>query len=112
MGPDYEIVEVGLTFRSPGAQNQPWHRTSRATGNLRAHQLTSLAFNLTAVDTTAEMGPLHIATGTQFETAGFRARHVPPESQCPRFEQPAGSEVPQLGDILSAVSIDYPPGHD
>src|SRR3954464_861466 len=52
LGPDYEIVEVGFDVPGPGAVNQPWHRDfpmPRETAE--EHRLTSLAFNLTAVDT-------------------------------------------------------------
>src|SRR3954452_20117944 len=53
LGPDYQIVEVGFDTPFPGAQVQPWHRdfpSPRETWE--GHRLTSLAFNLTTVDTT------------------------------------------------------------
>ena len=79
LGPDYEIVEVGFDIPFAGAQNQPWHRDFPAPPETyEQHRLTSLAFNLTAVDSTAEMGPFpHRHRNPVRERAGFRARHVP-----------------------------------
>src|SRR4051794_3795149 len=62
LGPEYQIVELGFDVPSPGARVQPWHRDfpmpdeTRETG-----RLTSLAFNVTGVDTVEEMGPFEIA---------------------------------------------------
>src|ERR1700712_1453918 len=55
LGPDYRIVEVGFDIPFPGAADQPWHRdfaSPRETSEQR--RLTSLAFNVTTVDTTAD----------------------------------------------------------
>lgn len=68
LGPDYRIVEVGFDTPFPGATTQPWHRdfpSPRETWD--EHRLTSLAFNLTTVDTTDEMGPFEIAPGTPWD---------------------------------------------
>src|SRR3712207_7594524 len=55
-------------FRSAGAQNQPWHRDFPSPPETyEGRRLTSLAFNLTAVDTAEDMGPFEIAPGTQWE---------------------------------------------
>ena len=55
LGPDYRIVEVGFDTPFPGAQVQPWPRDFRSPPETwDQHRLTSLAFNLTTVDTTDE----------------------------------------------------------
>ena len=107
LGPDYEIVEVGFDIPFPGAQNQPWHRDFPAPPETyEQHQLTSLAFNLTAVDTTAEMGPFHIATGTQFESGlDFEHGMFPAEAEWPRFEQAGQFKLPQMGDISARSAL-------
>jgi ectoine hydroxylase-related dioxygenase (phytanoyl-CoA dioxygenase family) len=109
LGPDYEIVEIGFDIPFAGAQNQPWHRDFPAPPETYGqHQLTSLAFNLTAVDTTAEMGPFQIAAGTQFESGlDFEHGMFPAESEWPRYEQAGQFKLPQMGDISvrSALTI-------
>ncbi len=107
LGPNYEIVEVGFDIPFAGAQNQPWHRDFPAPPETyEQHQLTSLAFNLTAVDTTAEMGPFHIATGTQFESGlDFEHGMFPAESQWPRYEQAGQLKLPQMGDISARSAL-------
>jgi ectoine hydroxylase-related dioxygenase (phytanoyl-CoA dioxygenase family) len=107
LGPDYEIVEVGFDIPFAGAQNQPWHRDFPAPPETyEQHQLTSLAFNLTAVDTTPEMGPFHIATGTQFESGlDFEHGMFPAESEWPRYEQAGQFKLPQMGDISARSAL-------
>jgi hypothetical protein len=107
LGPDYEIVEIGFDIPFPGAQNQPWHRDFPAPPETyEQHQLTSLAFNLTAVDTTPEMGPFHIATGTQFESGlAFEHGMFPAESEWPRYEQVGQFKLPQMGDISARSAL-------
>src|SRR3954452_25253131 len=81
LGPSYEIVELGFDIPFPGAKNQPWHRDFPSPSETyEQRRLTSLAFNLTAVDTIAEMGPLEIAPGTQWESGlDFAHQMFPPE---------------------------------
>src|SRR6195952_2525852 len=68
LGPDYRIVEVGFDIPFPGAADQPWHRDFAVPeATTKGRRLNSLAFNLTAVDTVSEMGPLEIALGTQWD---------------------------------------------
>ena len=107
LGPDYEIVEVGFDIPFAGAQNQPWHRDFPAPPETyEQHRLTSLAFNLTAVDTTPEMGPFHIATGTQFESGlDFEHGMFPAESEWPRYEQAGQFKLPQMGDISARSAL-------
>src|SRR3954469_23028553 len=68
LGPDYKIVEIGFDIPFTGAADQPWHRDFPAPeATLIGRRLNSLAFNLSAVDTVLEMGPLEIALGTQWD---------------------------------------------
>lgn len=68
LGPEYEIVEVGFDVPLAGAVNQPWHRDFPMPAETRENRrLTSLAINVTTVDTAEDMGPFEIAPGTQFD---------------------------------------------
>lgn len=109
LGPQYEIVELGFDIPFPGAMNQPWHRDFPSPKDTYEHRkITSLAFNLTAVDTTLEMGPFEIAPGTQWE-AGLDFKHhmFPSESEWPRFDAIKQQKLPRMGDISvrSALTI-------
>ncbi len=109
LGADYEIVEVGFDIPFPGAVNQPWHRdfpSPEATYHDR--RLTSLAFNLTGVDTVPEMGPFEIAVGTQWEQGeDWEHQMFPPQDQWPGFASIAQQKLPQMGDlsVRSALTI-------
>lgn len=107
LGPDYEIVEVGFDIPFAGAKNQPWHRDFPAPRETyEERRLTSLAFNLTAVDTTPEMGPFHIAVGTQFERGqDFEHGMFPAESEWPRYERAGQFKLPQMGDISARSAL-------
>jgi hypothetical protein len=62
LGHDYKIVEIGFDTPFQGAMNQPWHRDFPSpVETWRDHRITSLAFNLTGVDVTPDMGPFEIA---------------------------------------------------
>jgi hypothetical protein len=107
LGPDYQIVEVGFDTPFPGAQVQPWHRdfpSPPETKNER--RLTSLAFNLTTVDTTDEMGPFEIAPGTQWEAGDdFDHEQFPPDSEYLRYEALAQRKYPRMGDISARSAL-------
>lgn len=107
LGPSYEIVEVGFDVPRPGAADQPWHRdfaSPEATSNGR--RLNSLAFNLTAVDTVAEMGPLEIAVGTQWDDLGpYEFGMFPPASAYPRYVERAIRKMPQMGDMSARSAL-------
>jgi hypothetical protein len=107
LGPDYQIVEVGFDTPFPGAQVQPWHRdfpSPRETWE--EHRLTSLAFNLTTVDTTDEMGPFEVAPGTQWERGDdFDHEQFPPKSEYARYEALAVRKYPQVGDISARSAL-------
>jgi ectoine hydroxylase-related dioxygenase (phytanoyl-CoA dioxygenase family) len=109
LGPHYEIVEVGFDVPLPGAQDQPWHRDFPMPAETRnAHQLTSLAFNLTAVDTEEDMGPFEIAPGTQWDDLPeFAHGMFPPRSHYPRYAARKVRKLPRMGDISvrSALTI-------
>jgi hypothetical protein len=109
LGPEYEIVEVGFDVPLPGAQYQPWHRDFPMPDETRTEQrLTSLAINVTTVDTVDEMGPFEIAPGTQWEPGDdFEHRMFPPKSEYDRYRDLAVRKYPQLGDISirSALTI-------
>jgi ectoine hydroxylase-related dioxygenase (phytanoyl-CoA dioxygenase family) len=109
LGSDYEIVEVGFDIPFAGAKNQPWHRDFPMPEETRVeHRLTSLAFNLTAVDTEEDMGPFEIAPGTQWDDSPeFNHGMFPPKSHYSRYEQLAVRKYPRMGDISvrSALTI-------
>ncbi|MFT3775711.1 MAG: phytanoyl-CoA dioxygenase family protein [Minicystis sp.] len=110
LGPKYEIIEIGFDVPGPGAMNQPWHRDfpATATQTERRH-LDSLAFNLTTVDVTEDMGPFEIAPGTQWDDpSSFAHGMFPPESMWSRYEALAQRKMPKMGDISarSALTID------
>ena len=109
LGPDYEIVEIGLDVPFQGAKYQPWHRdfpSPRET--FEDHRITSLAFNLSGVDVTPDMGPLEVAHGTQWEEGrDWKHGMFPPASEAPRYKQLAVRKFPQAGDMScrSALTI-------
>lgn len=107
LGPDYRIIEVGYDVPGPGAEHQPWHRDFPAPeATLRGRRLDSLAFNLTGVDTTDELGPFEIAPGTQWdEPAGWEDGMFPPESQYPRYEARAQRRYAKLGDMSARSAL-------
>jgi hypothetical protein len=109
LGPDYEIVEIGLDVPFQGAKYQPWHRDFPSPPETyQQRRITSLAFNVTGVDVTPDMGPLEVAHGTQWEQGGdWKAGMFPPESEAARYNALAVRKYPQAGDIScrSALTI-------
>lgn len=107
LGPDYEVVEIGFDIPFAGAENQPWHRDFPSPEETwRERRLTSLAFNLTAVDTTPDMGPFEIAPGTQYESGlGFTHGMFPAQSEWPRYGALAERKLPQRGDISARSAL-------
>ena len=108
LGPDYEIVEVGFDIPFAGAMNQPWHRdfpSPRETVEERRY--TSLAFNLTAVDTEQDMGPFEVAPGTQFDAPDDAWKHemFPPQDLYHRYEERAVRKYPEMGDISARSAL-------
>ena len=109
LGPEYQIVEVGFDVPGPGALHQPWHRDFPAPPEtLVGRRLTSLAFNVTAVDVFEDMGPFEIAPGTQWDAPdGFEHGMFPPKTLYPRYEERRQQKMPKMGDISvrSALTI-------
>ena len=100
-GPNYEIVEIGFDTPFQGAKNQPWHRDFPSPPETyRDHRITSLAFNLTGVDVTADMGPFEIAPGTQWEDGStWNHEMFPVKEVWPKFAEKGVQKFPQMGDI-------------
>jgi hypothetical protein len=107
LGPDYKIVEIGFDVPNPGAVNQPWHRDFPAPDDtIIGRQLNSLAFNLTTVDVTEDMGPFEVAPGTQWDLPiDFEHGMFPPKANSPRYEQRAQRKMPQMGDISARSAL-------
>ena len=109
LGPDYKIVEAGFDVPGPGAANQPWHRdfaTPEATS--RGRRLNSLAFNMTTVDVTEDMGPLEISPGTQWDDITGRcdaSGMFPDKALYPRYEDLAQRKLPSMGDISARSAL-------
>jgi len=107
LGPDYRIIEVGFDVPCPGAELQPWHRDFPSPeATLRGRRLDSLAFNLTGIDVTDELGPFEIAPGTQWdEPDGFGDGMFPPESLYPRYQGRAQRKYAKMGDISARSAL-------
>lgn len=107
LGPEYKIVEIGFDVPNPGAQVQPWHRDFPSPPDtIFGRRLNSLAFNITAVDTTEEMGPFEIAPGTQWDfPIDFEHGMFPPKFIYPRYEERAQRKLPQMGDISARSAL-------
>ena len=109
LGPGYRIVEIGYDVPLPGALHQPWHRDFPSPEEtLTGRRLNSLAFNLTTIDVTDEMGPFEIAPGTQWDAPdGFEHGMFPPKALYARYEERAQRKLPRMGDIScrSALTI-------
>ena len=107
LGPDYRFVEVGFDVPFQGARDQPWHRdfpSPRPT--YEDHRLTSLAFNLTAVDVTQDMGPFEIAPGTHWEP-GLEWEHAmfPAKELWERYAALGVRKYPQMGDASARTGL-------
>lgn len=109
VGPDFEIVEIGFDTPFEGARNQPWHRDFPSPPETwRDHRIASLAFNLTGVDVTQDMGPFEIAHGTQWDDGrNWDHEMFPPKDTWDRYREHAVRKYPQMGDVScrSALTI-------
>lgn len=117
LGPEYKIVEIGFDVPMQGAMNQPWHRDFPSPPDtLYGRRINSLAFNVTGVDVTEDMGPFEVAPGTQwdFPTEEWKYEMFPPKTAYARFEERAQRKFPQMGDISarSALTIHRGTKHD
>lgn len=106
LGPDYKVVEAGFDVPGPGALHQPWHRdfpTPEAT--LVGRRLNSLAFNITTVDVTEDMGPFEIAPGTQWDDLAGSHPMFPAQDLWPRYQARAQRKLAQMGDISARSAL-------
>jgi len=107
LGPKYEIVELGFDVPFQGAKNQPWHRdfpSPRETYEER--RITSLAFNMTGVDVTEDMGPFEVAPGTQWDDGReWKHQMFPAESLWPRYTERGVRKFPKMGDISARSAL-------
>ena len=109
LGPDYQLVEVGFDTPFQGARNQPWHRDFPSPPETYLHRrITSLAFNITGVDVTPDMGPFEVAVGTQWDDGrDWKHEMFPQEQLWERFAERGVRKFPQMGDIScrSALTV-------
>jgi hypothetical protein len=116
LGADYQIVEIGFDVPFQGARNQPWHRDFPSPPETyEGRRITSLAFNLTGVDVTQDMGPFEIAPGTQYDDGRtWKHEMFPDKAEWPRFAERAVRKYPERGDVScrSALTIHRGTQHD
>ncbi len=107
LGPDYEIVEVGFDVPFQGAKFQPWHRDFPSPAETyEGKRLTSLAFNLTGVDVTEDMGPFEIAPGTQYDDGrSWKHQMFPSPDVWPKFAERGVRKYPRMGDISARSAL-------
>lgn len=109
LGPDYKIVEVGFDTPFQGAKNQPWHRDFPSPPDTwQDRRITSLAFNLTGVDVTPDMGPFEVAPGTHCNDGRtWKHEMFPDKALWPAFADLGVKKYPQMGDIScrSALTV-------
>ena len=107
LGPDYEIVEVGFDVPFQGALNQPWHRDFPSPPETyEGRRITSLAFNITGVDVTPDMGPFEVAPGTQWDDGREWPHEMFPERTLwDRFAARATRKYPQQGDVSCRTAL-------
>ena len=107
LGPDYKIVEVGFDVPFQGAKNQPWHRDFPSPPETyEGRRITSLAFNMSGVDVTEDMGPFEIAPGTQYDDGrAWNHEMFPPKDEWPRFAERGVRKYPQMGDLSARSAL-------
>jgi hypothetical protein len=106
LGAGYKVVEAGFDVPGPGAMHQPWHRDFAAPPEtLEGRRLNSLAFNITTVDVTEDMGPFEIAPGTQWDDLAGGDPMFPARELWPRYEARAQRKMPQMGDISARSAL-------
>ena len=106
LGPGYKIVEAGFDVPEPGAMLQPWHRDFPAPPEtVLGRRLNSLAFNITTVTITEEMGPLEIAPGTQWDEWHDGDPMFPPPRLWPRYEARRQRKMASVGDVSARSAL-------
>ena len=110
LGPDYKIVEAGFDVPGPGAMKQPWHRDFPSPeATLVGRRLNSLAFNITTVDVTEDMGPFEIAPGTQWDDLSGGDPMFPRAGAADAVRGAGAAQAGADGRYLGAVGADHPP---
>jgi hypothetical protein len=106
-GPHWEVVEVAFDCPRAGAVHQPWHRDFRTPPvTATERRLTSVAFNVSTVDVTPEMGPFEIAPGTQWDDGGEWPHGMfPPKDTWSRFEELRTQRLAQLGAVSARSGL-------
>jgi len=106
-GPEWQVVEVAFDCPRAGAVHQPWHRDFPITETTATHhRLTSLAFNVTTVDVTQEMGPFEIAPGTQWDDGSAWPHGMfPSRAEWPRYQALRTQRLARLGDISARTGL-------
>lgn len=109
LGSDNQIVEVGFDTPFQGAKQQPWHRDFPSPKDTyEDHRITSLAFNITGVDVTPDMGPFEVAPGTQWDDGrSWNHEMFPEPATWSRFAERGVRKFPQMGDLScrSALTV-------
>ncbi|MCA1588324.1 MAG: phytanoyl-CoA dioxygenase family protein [Chloroflexi bacterium] len=107
LGDDCRVVEIGFDVPFQGAKTQPWHRDfASPPETYRDRRITSLAFNLTGVDVTHDMGPFEIAIGTQWDDGrAWKHEMFPPKEIWHRFAERAVRKFPQMGDVSCRTAL-------
>ncbi len=109
LGSEYQLVELGFDTPFQGAKTQPWHRDFPSPPeSCEGRRITSLAFNLTGVDVTPDMGPFEIAPGTQWDDGrAWPHEMFPPKDVWDRYAERGSRKYPQGGDIScrSALTV-------
>jgi len=99
LGPAWELVEVAFDVPQQGAVHQPWHRDFASPHGVGEGPLMSLAFNVSTVDVTPEMGPFEIAPGTQWDDGSRWPHGMFPPRPWDRYEELRTQRLARLGDI-------------
>lgn len=107
LGDDYQILEIAFDVPFQGARNQPWHRDFPSpVATYRDHRIRSLAFNVTGVDVTEDMGPFEIAVGTQWDDGrDWNNEMFPSRESWPRYEALGVRKYPQMGDMSCRTAL-------
>lgn len=107
LGSDYKIVEFGFDIPFPGAADQPWHRDFPGDSkNVTGLRISSLAFNITTVDTRPDHGPFEIAPGTQWDMIPeAKSGMFPPPDKWERYRSLGVAKLPQRGDISARTGL-------
>ncbi len=107
LGADYEIVEIGFDVPFQGARNQPWHRDFPSPAETwQDHRITSLAFNLSGVDVTEDMGPFEIAPGTHWDDGrDWKHEMFPAKEDWPAYGAKGVCKFPVAGDVSARSAL-------